>query len=202
MLLLAMLLSTSTLARQMQTHTYKVAAGHAIRLDVHWADSESLLPTIFFIHGGALIMGNRGWTGPAAAYFLDRGYNFVSIDYRLAPQVQLPEIVEDVESAWDWIQTNGESYGVDRNRVAVMGQSAGGYLALSGGHRFAPVPKAVVSLYGYGDLTGPWYAQPSEHYQSNFDPVSQASAWGAVGDTVVSVDEGTRFPFYLYSRQQ
>ena len=47
--------------------------------------------------------------------------------------------------------------------VAVSGGSAGGYLTLVTGYRVKPWPKALVAFWGYGDLVGPWYSEPSPH---------------------------------------
>jgi acetyl esterase/lipase len=80
--------------------------------------------------------------------FNDGGYHVVSIDYRLAPETKLPEIVCDVEDAWTWLREHADSVGIDRSRIAILGHSAGGYLALLGGYKLDPRPAAVVSIEG------------------------------------------------------
>jgi acetyl esterase/lipase len=104
------------------------------------------------------------------------GWVIVSIDYRLAPETQLPDIIADVEDAFRWIRTSGtELFQADPQRVAVVGGSAGGYLTLISGYRVEPRPVALVSLWGYGDLVGPWYSQPSPHYSSSLTADEAAS---------------------------
>ena len=97
----------------------------------------------------------------------ENGWVIVSLDYRLAPETMLPEIVADVEDAFKWIRASGpELFQADAQRIAVVGGSAGGYLTLTSGFRVEPRPQALVSLWGYGDLIGPWYSQPSPHHKS------------------------------------
>ena len=70
----------------------------------------------------------------------------------------------DVEDAFRWLRTSaGQRFPTTADRIAAVGESAGGYLALTAGFRIEPHLDAVVSLYGYGDLIGPWYSRPSAH---------------------------------------
>jgi acetyl esterase/lipase len=77
-----------------QTHVYKNAGGCAIRLDVIRPPGSQVRPVIFWIHGGALIMGQRGGINAVQLRrYLDAGFAVVSIDYRLAPETKLPQIL-------------------------------------------------------------------------------------------------------------
>ena len=70
------------------------------------------------------------------------GFALVSFDYRLAPEVKLPAIVEDVEDALRWLRGKGpELLHIDPDRLVVTGGSAGGYLTLLTGFRVRPRPK-------------------------------------------------------------
>ena len=87
-----------------QTFTYKTA-GCEIRADIYGASEGGMKPALMWIHGGALILGNRkGITSPFHAGLLEQGYVIVSIDYRLAPETKLPAIIEDVRDAWNWMR--------------------------------------------------------------------------------------------------
>src|SRR5262245_181237 len=83
---------------QNKHYTYKTAGKFEVRADVHRAFDEVVRPVVVWLHGGALIVGSR--TGvPRQLLDLCRaeGYALVSFDYRLAPEVKLPGIIEDVE---------------------------------------------------------------------------------------------------------
>src|ERR1700736_1736422 len=143
-----------------QTYTYKVVGDCAIQADVYRAPGDSVHPAILWIHGGALIMGNReGLRFEQLEKYLKAGYTVVSIDYRLAPETKLDAIIEDVQDAYRWLREKGPGlFGIEPGRVAVIGHSAGGYLTLMAGFRLHPRPKALVAFYGYGDIAGKWYA--------------------------------------------
>jgi acetyl esterase/lipase len=186
------------------TYTFKSVSDLRIRADVYRRPDDSIRPALLWIHGGALIMGNRRGLNPVQAEkYLDAGYTIISIDYRLAPQAKLPQIIEDLEDAYRWVRTDGPKlFRIDPNRIAVVGHSAGGYLALMAGFVLKPHPKAVVSFYGYGDIAGEWYSRPDPFY--NRQPsVSKEEAYQAVGTRVISEDSGgNRARFYLYTRQK
>jgi acetyl esterase/lipase len=187
------------------THVYKIINDCRIRLDVHRAPGDDVRPVVVWIHGGALIMGNRRGIDRALLGALKgAGYVVVSIDYRLAPETKLPAIVEDVRDACRWVREQGPGrFAIAPERLAVMGGSAGGYLTLLTGYRVEPRPRALVAFWGYGDIVGPWYSRPDEFYRRQ-PLVPEEEARAAVGEAVLSDDPGKndRFRFYLYCRQQ
>ena len=149
-----------------ETFTFKRVGDLEIKLDVHREADEVLRPRVVSIHGGALINGGRHQVSGAARELAKAGYCVVSIDYRLAPETKLPEIVADVEDAFRWIRANGrEKFHADTSQLVVLGGSAGGYLTLTAGFRIDPKPDVLVSFWGYGDLVGPWMTQPSESHR-------------------------------------
>src|SRR5436190_23115297 len=110
-----------------QTFTYKTVAGLEVQADVYRAPETGASPAILWIHGGALIMGQRSpLPEHELSLYLGAGYAVVSIDYRLAPETKLREIVGDVIDAYDWLVHTGASLGIDAGRIAAMGHSAGG----------------------------------------------------------------------------
>jgi len=191
------------------THTYKTVDGHDLKADVYQLPGEQLKPSVLYIHGGALVLGSRDMVAKVQFEpYLRAGYNIVSIDYRLAPETKLPGIIEDVQDAYTWMRTEGPvSFGVDPARIAVAGHSAGGYLTLMAGFRFHPLPRALVSFFGYGDITSPWYSQPDPFYNTK-SKISKEQAFGAIGKKAISslgpnspLWEG-RISLALYLRQQ
>jgi acetyl esterase/lipase len=187
-----------------QTHVYKRADGCDIRLDVYPAAGTGPAPVVVWIHGGALIMGSRTRLQPTLAALCARaGFALVSIDYRLAPETKLPQIVEDVVDAFGWVRREGPArFAADPSRVAALGFSGGGYLALVAGQRVEPRLSAVVSYYGYGDVVGAWYSQPDPFYRESEPLVAAEQARAAVGMAPLSEGPRERRAFYLYCRQQ
>jgi acetyl esterase/lipase len=191
-----------------RTVAYKMVGGHEILLDVYRPEGESAAPVVVWIHGGALIMGSREQIHGRRG-LLDlcssKGLAVVAIDYRLAPETKLPEILTDVQDAFAWIRNEGPAYGLDGDRIGVMGHSAGGYLALMCGVVVQPRPRAIVSFYGYGDIVGEWYAQPDPFY-NQLAPISDAEARSAVGTMPLSapdeLENTRRGRFYLWTRQR
>lgn len=96
----------------MKTYTYKTYGPNRIELqaDVHSPPGDAVRPVVIFIHGGALMMGDRKLTRKAGSLLetlLNAGYVVVSIDYRLAPNVKLPAIIEDLRDACAWVRKSG-----------------------------------------------------------------------------------------------
>jgi len=179
-----------------RTYTFKTLAsqGDNLQADVHRPAGDTIRPVIVFIHGGALMMGDRKMTpkpGSLLEALLNAGYVVVSIDYRLAPNVKLPAIIEDVRDACAWVRERGpELFRIDPEQLFVMGQSAGGYLTQMTGFCVKPRPRALVSFWGYGDIAGEWYSRPDPFYRQQ--PL-------VTKEEVETLGSGK---LYLYCRQQ
>ena len=129
----------------------------------------------------------------------------MSIDYRLAPETKLPELISDIEAAFHWLAGDGARlFHLDPHRIVVSGESAGGYLTLVTGFRVRPRPKALVSLYGYGDLLGDWYSTPSPHPRHNSRKITREEAAKQTDGIVISDArrrKGNGGLIYLHYRQ-
>lgn len=116
---------------------------------------------------GVLVIHGGGWTGGTKERvferlclpFLEKGYVVANVEYRLAKAALAPAAVEDVLQAAEWFRANAQKYGVDKNKIVVTGDSAGGHLALMVGMtpkqaKFGPVGKvaAVINWYGITDV--------------------------------------------------
>jgi acetyl esterase/lipase len=188
------------------TRTYKRVGDLALDADVYEHGEPDGAPIVVWIHGGALIFGHRDTVPPWLARACSRdGYTLVPIDYRLAPETKLPEIAADVEDAFAWLGRGDDDDGPGPGRpIAVVGESAGGYLALLAGSRARPRPAAVVSLWGYGDLIGEWYSRPSPHSAHQGIVLSRADALAQVSGPPVADERrraGDGYAFYLHCRQ-
>jgi len=132
---------------------------HATHLDVVY-DQESgqtidiygtsgaARPVFVFIHGGYWRMLSKHDSAFMAGMLAKNGIATAVVDYRLAPEASLDEIVREVRAVIAFLWKNGRSYGIDPERIHVGGSSAGGHLTgavLSGGwHDEAGVPENVI----------------------------------------------------------
>jgi acetyl esterase/lipase len=187
-----------------ETFIYKTVGDCDIKADVFNASPGESRPLAVWIHGGALIMGDRrGIDRKLLDRLVGAGYVVVSIDYRLAPETKLPAILDDLRDSFGWIRGKARrDWGARSDKIGVLGGSAGGYLTLASGYLVEPRPAALVSFWGYGDIAGPWYSRPDAFYRRQ-PLVSEAEARAAVGTKAVAEPPGrnNRFRFYLYCRQ-
>lgn len=135
-------------------------------------------PGVLVIHGG-------GWTGGKKENvferlclpFLEKGFVVANVEYRLAAVAPAPAAVNDVLAAAEWFRNNAARYGVDRNRIVVMGDSAGGHLALMVGlttkkAQLGPTGKvaAVINWYGITDVQDQLEGQHMRQYAVTWVP--------------------------------
>ncbi|MFC9788197.1 alpha/beta hydrolase [Rhodococcus sp. NPDC127528] len=87
-------------------------------------------PALFFVHGGGFIYGDLESHDAMCRFLAERaGVRVVAVDYRLAPESPFPAAVDDVEAAYSFVTANATGLGIDPDRIAVGGDSAGGNLA-------------------------------------------------------------------------
>ncbi|MCR9200218.1 MAG: alpha/beta hydrolase fold domain-containing protein [Planctomycetaceae bacterium] len=99
------------------------------RLD-HYRPAETRnAPVMVYVHGGGWRLGDKKAVGSKAEFFCDKGWVFVSVNYRLLPDGQHPHNVNDVAAAIAWVAEHAAELGIDRERLFVMGHSAGAHLA-------------------------------------------------------------------------
>ena len=98
-------------------------------LDVYSPKGARSLPVVFWIHGGGWQTGDKSDVQIKPQAFLDKGFVFVSINYRLWPAVDMGTIIRDVAKAAHWVHEHIAEFGGDPKRLLVMGHSAGAQLA-------------------------------------------------------------------------
>jgi acetyl esterase len=137
---------------------YTRPGGKPVLLDLHVPDGPGPFPAAILIHGGGFDEGSKSTNvKPLFDVLANDGYAWFSIDYRMAPEFRFPQAIEDVNSAIKWLKANAAKYHVDGNRIALIGESAGGFLVNYAGTHETPETRvrAVVDLYGpvdYGRL--------------------------------------------------
>ncbi len=103
--------------------------GHALPARLY-APSSEVLPVLLYFHGGGFTIGSIA-THDILCRQLSHlaGCAVVSVDYRLAPEHKFPTAAHDAEDALRWVATHANGLGLDSERLAVGGDSAGGTLA-------------------------------------------------------------------------
>lgn len=118
---------------------------------------------VVYFHGGGWTIGSRVTEHYIGRAIAEMGFVAVLADYRLYPFVRFPAFVHDGAQAVAWLRRNAAKYGVARNRIYLMGHSAGAHIAtlLALDPRYlqrAGVP--VAAIEGVIGLSGPYTARP------------------------------------------
>jgi arylformamidase len=131
--LVILLLSLSVVQAQKLTSDIPyVDSGHERQvLDIYTPEKEAgkNLPVMFWIHGGGWQAGDKSDVALKPKVLTERGFVFVSTNYRLYPHVNMDELVGDVAKSLAWVHKNIAKYGGDPSRIFVGGHSAGAQLA-------------------------------------------------------------------------
>jgi arylformamidase len=98
-------------------------------LDVYSPSHAKNRPVVFWIHGGGWQTGDKSSVQIKPQAFVDKGFVFVSTNYRLLPNVDMGTIVGDIARSIRWVHDHIAEYGGDPERLFVMGHSAGAQLA-------------------------------------------------------------------------
>ena len=85
-------------------------------------------PTIVNVHGGGWVYGSTVQYQYYCMSLAQRGFTVVNINYRLAPETKFPGAVEDINQVMTFIAEQGEKYHIDKDRLVMVGDSAGGQL--------------------------------------------------------------------------
>jgi len=101
-------------------------------LDVYYpSNAKDLLPIVVSIHGGAFIGGDKFFNKEFGMRLALENYCVVNINYDLAPDVKLTEMVKCVNDALLWVYRNASKYHGDTNHVFGLGDSAGGWQVIT-----------------------------------------------------------------------
>ncbi|HEY7389305.1 MAG TPA: alpha/beta hydrolase [Bryobacteraceae bacterium] len=125
---------------------------------IYATTTGGLRPGYIYFHGGGFVFGNLDTHDTVCRSFAKQsGAVVVSVDYRLAPEHKFPAAVDDCYAAVTWVAANTESLGIDRQRIAIGGDSAGGNLATVAAMRCrdagGPPLVAQILVYPVADLS-------------------------------------------------
>lgn len=88
------------------------------------------VPTIISIHGGGWVYGTKETYQFFGLSLAKNGFAFVNFNYQLAPEVEFPGELDDVNRAMHWVATHGSEYHLDLDNIFIIGDSAGGQMAM------------------------------------------------------------------------
>lgn len=128
--------------------------GKKLYLDLHVPDGPGPFPAAILVHGGGFDEGSRSTNvRPLFEPLAKAGFAWFSIDYRMAPEYKFPQANEDLNSSVKWVKAHAKEYKVDTSKLAIIGESAGGFLVNYAGTHGTPETKvaAVVDFYGPSD---------------------------------------------------
>lgn len=171
------------------------------KLDLYLPEKKSnaKLPVIVWVHGG-------GWQGGSkancpAARFVNEGYAVASIGYRLSGDAVFPAQIEDGKAGVRWLRAHADEYGLDADRFAAWGSSAGGHLVAllgtSGGVKEFDVGEnldrssavqAVVDYYGPTDLVA--FVKTPRYERHSRDDAPEAKLLG--GPVLENVEKAAK----------
>ena len=130
MFMFTLALVTTSQAQDLKSNIpYANPAAERQVLDVYAAPTAKKLPVVFWIHGGGWQGGDKTLVQLKPKAFVDKGFVFVSTNYRLLPNVEMGVIIRDIATSIRWVHDHIAEYGGDPDRLLVMGHSAGAQLA-------------------------------------------------------------------------
>lgn len=146
------------------------------------------LPLIVWICGGGFVTMDKDIWVPEMIEYARRGFVVASIEYRTSNEAPFPAQIQDVKAAIRYLRAHAAMFCIDPDRVAVMGESAGGHLASMAGVtgnirdydvgeylQESSAVQAVVDIYGVVDV---WSSSPQP------EPSYMTMLLGAPAETV------------------
>lgn len=124
-------------------------------IDIYLPGDKVPYPFILGIHGGGWCGGDRASYRHFWPRVRQRGFALVLCSYRLAPEFHYPNQFDDLMNVLKWLKTEGRKYGLDTERCALLGGSAGGHmLMLSGLRATKEIPDEIVKIKALIDYCG------------------------------------------------
>jgi acetyl esterase/lipase/sugar lactone lactonase YvrE len=128
--------------------SYATVDGRKLYMDVYRPKSApNKSPAVIVVHGGGWVKGAKEKFAAFSASICRRGYVVANIEYRLGLEAKFPAAIRDCNAATAYLHTHASDIGIDPNRIAVVGGSAGGHLAglMAAGSDLAELRHATVA---------------------------------------------------------
>lgn len=153
--LLIFLLATGAFAAEQNDVEFSRPGGIPLTLDLKTPSGPGLFPAAIIVHGGGFVNGNkRTYVTPLFDTLSNAGFAWFTINYRMAPDYPFPAAIDDTENAIRWVESHAAEYHIDTARIALIGESAGGYIVAYVGTHLPPDLRlaGVVDFYGPNDM--------------------------------------------------
>ena len=187
---------------------YKTKENINIKMNFYRSSINRKNTTIIYFHGGGLLYGTRDdLPKPYLEKFLSAGYDFLTLDYPLAPESNIKTIVDSAyEGVTNFIENYNKVFGLESNNYILFGRSAGSYLAFITCNNIIKnnrnLPLAIISLYGYASFNEKEFITPSKHYLK-LPLVTNESTKRIISNTPVTYGPmNERFSLYIKARQE
>lgn len=148
----------------------------SIDIRIYDPGSSEPAPVLIYVHGACWVAGSLNSHDEVSRYLAkERGSKVIAIDYRLAPEYKYPAAHDDRLDTVQWVWDNVEKLGIDKNRFAIGGESAGAYFAAATalcGIQASDSPAFSFLLLVYAALDGGGAAWPeckSQYFENNTD---------------------------------
>lgn len=160
--------------------------------------------SILYLHGGGLVYGHKDdLPEEYIQLFLGSGYDLIMLDYLLAPESPLEEIITTLETSINHFTTHiYKDIGLTASNYVLFGRSAGSYLALLAAKRNNIMrPAALILFYGYSSLSEAFFSTPNSHFLTM--PTIPHSLITAIirNKPLTNGPIQKRYALYIYARQ-
>jgi acetyl esterase/lipase len=175
----------------------------SLKLDLQVPKTAGKKPLVIYITGGGFANDDKTANLNQRTYVADQNYVVASIEYRTVPKgATYKQTVSDVKSAVRYLRAHADQYGIDASKVAVWGQSAGGYLAsmtgvTNGNSQFVSGDylnessdvQAVVDEFGPSDISKVAADYDTAAQQGNYAPGNSLAQFVFGSGTKLSVED-------------
>ncbi|GMA98894.1 alpha/beta hydrolase [Pelosinus sp. IPA-1] len=179
-----------------------------LNVNLHRAKNNRKNITILYFHGGGLLYGVRDDLPEIYINnFLNAGYDFLALDYPLAPESKLDMILKSAfEMLFFYLKNLDKVFKLKNNKYVLFGRSAGAYLSFMMCDMLiknqALMPMAIISLYGYARLDEVQFNTPNKYY-NKLASVPDESIEKIISDSPVTYGPmNLRFSLYIKARQE